>query len=114
MSNQKETNENVSQQIEQFKADCNTFASLLYQISYQLEKIRYLLEKKVFPRDESLCLFDTEADKGKTKGVIIKKLNEDSNLLLAAKVTRALNKEIQDKEQKKTSETMRKQLMSEF
>ena len=59
-------------------------------------------------------MFDTEADKGKTKGVIIKQLNDDSNLLLAAKVTRALNKEIQDKELKKTSETMRKQLMSEF
>ena len=67
-----------------------------------------MLERKVFPRDESLCLFDTEADKEKSKGVIIKNLNDDSNLLLAAKIIRSLNKEIQDKWQMKTSETMRK------
>ena len=67
-----------------------------------------MLERKVFPRDEALCLFDTEADKGKSKGVIIKNLNDDSNLLLAAKIIRALNNDIQDKWQMKTSETMRK------
>ena len=74
--------------------DKNIYANLIYKLSYQLEKLRYLMECKIFPRDEALCLFDTEPISGKRKGVIIKNLDEDSNLLLAALITRKLNNEI--------------------
>lgn len=64
-----------------------------------MEKLRFILEGKVYPRDEHLKLYDTgdDFDEETKNGITIKKLDHDCNLLLAQKITSELYFKIQKK-----------------
>lgn len=65
-------------------------AELLEQIVYQLEKLRFILEKNIFPRDMTLRLFDysepeyKDLSNQKSK-LSISQLNNNRQLILAYK-----------------------------
>ena len=79
--------------------DQEWLANLIFKINYQLEKLRFILEGKVYPRDEQLKLFDTgdDFDEETKDGITIKKLDHDCNLLLAQKITSELYSRIHKK-----------------
>ena len=77
-------------------------AQLVTRIVYQLEKMRYILEKNIYPRDTTLRLFDSpehEDDVAKSLRKFSSVNKNDRHLLLAYKLLHMLHKKIQDKMQ---------------
>ena len=107
--------EQTKNEIKQAGTDGEWLANLIFKINYQLEKLRFILEGKVYPRDEQLALFDTneEFDQETKDGVTIKKLDHDCNLLLAQKITSELYERIQMKLTNNAQTTLKQQLESE-
>ena len=89
-------------------------ASLIPRIIYQLEKLRFILEKKIFPRDLSLRLFGQTQDLGEMTADE-KKLNfvQDNNehlLLLAYNMLSKLHEKMQQKMQSNRRSMLIRQL----
>ena len=108
--------EHTKNEVEASVSDREWLANLIFKINYQLEKLRFILEGKVYPRDEQLVLFDTNTDfDQETKdGVTIKKLDHDCNLLLAHKITSELYERIQMKLTNSAETALKRQLESEI
>ena len=74
-------------------------AMLIHRIVYQLEKLRFNLEKNIYPRDMSLRLFDSHDQEGDgaARKFSIVQLNNDRQLLLAFKLLHKLHQKIKVK-----------------
>ena len=77
-------------------------AQLITKIVYQLEKMRFILEKNIYPRDTTLRLFDSqdqEEDNLMTKSARkFSNVNKnDRHLLLANKLLHMLHSKIREK-----------------
>jgi hypothetical protein len=65
---------------------------------YQLEKLRFNLEKNIYPRDMALRLFDSyEQEDSDARKFSIVQLNYDRQLLLAFKLLHKLHQKIKAK-----------------
>ena len=77
-------------------------SNLLEQIVYQLEKLRFIIEKNIFPRDMTLRLFDFPEPEHKdlsnlTRRLSISQLNNNRQLVLAYKLLHKLHLKIKKK-----------------
>ena len=72
-------------------------AQMITRIVYQLEKLRFILEKNIYPRDTTLRLFDSpDHDEDMTKSMRkFSSVNKnDRHLLLAYKLLNMLHNKI--------------------